>query len=84
MLMSLRLLYLAFRRTAEWLALLTCRSAAKDVEILVLRHENAILPRANLRPRVDGADRAALAALIRLLPRPLRAHRIVTPATVLA
>lgn len=84
LLVSLRLLYLAFRRTTEWLTLLTRGSAAKDVEILVLRHENAILRRANPRPRMDWADRATLAALIRLLPRPLRSHRIVSPATVLA
>jgi putative transposase len=82
--MSLRLLYLAFRRTTEWLALLARGSAAKDVEILVLRHENAILRRNNPKPRMDWADRATLAALIRLLPRPLRVHRIVSPATVLA
>jgi putative transposase len=60
--MSLRLLYLAFRRTTEWLALLGRGSAAKDVEILVLRHENAILRRNNPRPRMDWADRATLAA----------------------
>jgi putative transposase len=81
---SLRLLYLAFCRTTEWLALLAQSSAAKDVEILVLRHENAVLRRANPRPRMDWADRATLAALIRLLPRALKAHRLVTPATVLA
>jgi putative transposase len=51
--MSLRLLYLAFRRTAEWLTLLTRSSAAKDVEILVLCHENAVLRRTNPRPRMD-------------------------------
>jgi hypothetical protein len=45
--MSLRLLYLAFRRTTEWLALLARGHAAKDVEILVLRHENAVLRRSN-------------------------------------
>src|SRR5947209_14252615 len=84
LLMSLRLLYLAFRRTTEWLALLTRGSAAKDVEILVLRHENAIRRRAKRRPRMDWADRATLAALIRLLPRPLRMHRIVSPATAVA
>jgi putative transposase len=44
---SLRLLYLMFRRLAEWLTLLAATSAAKDVEILVLRHENAVLRRAN-------------------------------------
>jgi putative transposase len=82
--MSLRLLYLAFCRTTEWLRLLARNSAAKDVEILVLRHENAILRRTNPRPRMDGVDRATLAALIRLLPQTLKAHRLVTPATVLA
>ena len=55
--MSLRLLYLAFRRTTESLALLARGGGAKDVEILVLRHENAILRRNNPRPRMDWADR---------------------------
>jgi putative transposase len=81
--MSLRLLYLAFRRTTEWLALLARGSAAKDVEILVLRHENAILRRANPWPQMDPADRAILAALVRLLPRQLMTHRLVGPATLL-
>jgi transposase InsO family protein len=77
------MLYRAFCRTTEWLALLTRGSAAKDVEILVLRHENAVLRRTNPRPRMDWVDRAVLAALIRLLPRTLKAHRLVTPATVM-
>ena len=51
--MSLRLLYLAFRRTTEWLALRARCNSAKDVEILVLRHENAILRRTNPRPQLD-------------------------------
>jgi putative transposase len=82
--MLLRLLYLVFCRVLGWLALLTSTSAAKDVEILVLRHENAVLRRQNPKPRLDWTDRAVLAVLIRLLPRALRAHRLVTPATVLA
>jgi len=49
---SLRLLYLIFCRLAEWLTLLAKTSAAKDVEILVLRHENAVLRRANPRPQL--------------------------------
>jgi transposase InsO family protein len=79
----LRLLYLVFCRIAKWLTLLAGTSAAKDVEILVLRHENAILRRRNPKPRLDWADRAVLAALIRLLPRALKAHRLITPATLM-
>jgi hypothetical protein len=50
MLVLLRMLYRAFGRTTEWLTLLARRSAAKDVEILVLRHQNAILRRQNPKP----------------------------------
>lgn len=71
--MSLRLIYLVFCRIAGWLSLLARTTAAKDLEVLVLRHENALLRRQNPKPRLDWADRAALAALIRLLPRTLKA-----------
>ena len=81
--MSLRLLYLIFARLCSWLVLLGRSSASKDAELLVLRHEVAVLRRANPRPRLDWADRAVLATLIGLLPVGLRMHRLVTPGTVL-
>jgi putative transposase len=80
---SLRLLYLIFLQLVNLLLLLGRRSASKDVELLVLRHEVAVLRRANPRPRLDWADRAVFAALVRRLPRMLRGHRLVTPGTVL-
>ena len=74
--MSLRLLYLIFWQVLG-LVLLSCRtSAAKDVELLVLRHEVAILRRTNPRRRLDWADRAVFAALVRRLPRALRCYRL--------
>jgi putative transposase len=71
-------------RLFGWLALLTRSDTSKDVEILILRHEVAVLRRRVTRPKPDLADRAVIAALARLLPRHLRLHRIVTPGTLLA
>ena len=81
--MSLRLLYLIFIRVCGWLVLLGRSTASRDAELLVLRHKVAVLRRTHPRPRLDWADRAVLAVLIRLLPGKLRAHRLVTPGTVL-
>ena len=81
--MSLRLLYLIFVRVCSWLVLLGRSPGSKEAELLVLRHEVAVLRRTHPRPRLDWADRAILAALIRLLPGKLRIHRLVTPGTVL-
>jgi hypothetical protein len=77
------MLYLMFVRLSGWMALLARSAASKDAELLVLRHEVAVLRRQNPRPKLDWADRAVLAALARLLPRPLRMGRLVTPDTLL-
>ena len=81
--MTVRMLYLMFVRLTSWLVLLARSSASKDVELLMLRHEVAVLRRTQPRPRLDWADRAVMAALIRLLPGRLRAYRLVTPGTIL-
>ena len=78
-----RLLYLILLGLLGWLTLLGRASSSKDVELLVLRHEVGVLRRATPRPRLDWADRALFAGLIRRLPASLRGHRLITPATVL-
>jgi len=80
---SLRLLYLIFLQLVNLLLLLGRSSASKDVELLVLRHEVAVLRRTNPKPRMDWADRAVFAALVRALPPMLRVPRLVTPGTIL-
>jgi len=75
--------YLALRRSLE-LILLCFRSAeAKEIEILVLRHELAVLRRQHPWPRLQPKDRALLAALSRLLPRPRWSVFLVQPETLL-
>jgi putative transposase len=81
---AFRLLYLITIRVFGWLVLLGRGQASKDAEIMVLRHEVTVLRRQVTRPKPGWPDRAILAALTRLLPAVLRAHRLVTPGTLLA
>jgi putative transposase len=80
---SLRLLYLIFWQVLGLVLLIGRTSAIKDVELLVLRHEVAVLRRTNPKPHVDWVDGAVFAALIQRLPHALRRHRLVTPDTIL-
>jgi putative transposase len=79
----LRLLYLIFLQLVKLMLLLGRSSASKDVELLVLRHEVAVLRRANPKPHLDWADRAVFAVLVQRWPQLLRRHRLVTPDTIL-
>jgi putative transposase len=79
----LSLVYLGVRRVLELVVLLARGDVSKDVEIVVLRHEVAVLRRQVSRPRLRPADRALLAALSRILPRVRWAALFVSPKTVL-
>jgi len=82
---SLRFAYLVVLRVFGWLALLAPSDRAKDTEILISRHQVAVLQRQVKTPRLSWADRAVLAALARLLrparvPGPDADHRRAAPA----
>jgi putative transposase len=81
----MRFAYLAVLRVFGWLALLARSDRAKDAEILILRHQLAVLQRQVKNPRLSWVDRAVLAALARLLPgSQLRQLRlIISPRTLL-
>src|SRR4051795_3929863 len=66
-----------------WIALRARYDTCKEIEILVLRHQLAVLQRRPSRPRLNWVDRAVIAALSRLLPVRRRLGLLVTPATIL-
>jgi hypothetical protein len=78
-----RLAYLMLCRSIQLLALLARGDAAKDLEILLLRHQLTVLRRQISRPRFEPADRALLAAVSRMLPRSVWSCFLVKPDTLL-
>ncbi|RZU74924.1 hypothetical protein EV384_3420 [Micromonospora kangleipakensis] len=81
--MSASLVYLLLRQVLQMLTQIARDGGAKDVEILVLRHQVAVLCRQVHRSNLEPADRVVLAVLSRLLPRPRWSAFFVTPATLL-
>ena len=77
------LIYRMFTQLLSWMALCARSNTTKEIEILVLRHQLAMLQRRTPRPRMSWTDRALIAALTRLLPVRRRLGLLVTPATVL-
>ena len=78
-----RLAYLTLCRSIQLLVQLVRGDAAKDLEILVLRHQLSVLRRQTARPRLGPADRALLAAISRVLPRSRWSCFFVRPETLL-
>jgi putative transposase len=80
---ALGLIYQMFFKLLGWLVLQARSDTSKDIEILVLRHQLAVLQRRTPRPRITWTDRALIAVLTRLLPVRRRLGMLVTPATIL-
>jgi transposase len=80
---AFRLIYLICTKLLGWTLLRIRSDTTKDIEILVLRHQLAVLQRRTPRPRMSRADQAFTAAFARLLPARRRLGLIVTPSTIL-
>src|SRR3954469_25427916 len=81
--MALRLIYQMFAKLLGWIVLRTRADATKDIDIVPLPPQLAVLQRRTPRPRITWTDRALIAALTRLLPVRRRLGLLVTPATIL-
>jgi hypothetical protein len=78
-----KLIYQMLVKLLSWMALNARSETAKEIEILVLRHQPAALQRRTPRPRLNWSDRAVIAALTRLLPARRRSGFLVAPSTIL-
>ncbi len=81
--MALSFLYRLVRRVADAIRIHQMDAVAKDAEILVLRHQLAVLQRRFARPRLTWSDRALVSALARLVPRERWASFLVRPEPIL-
>src|SRR3954471_618435 len=81
--MASKLIYQMFAKLLSWRVLRARSDAANEIEILVLRHQLAVLQRRRPRPRINWTDRDVIAALARLLPACRRCGLLVTPSTTL-
>jgi putative transposase len=80
---ALKLIYLMFSKLLGWIVLRTRSDTSKEIEILVLRHQLAVLQRRMPHRRMSWTDRGVIAALARLLPVRRRHGMLVTPSTIL-
>ena len=81
--MAAKLIHQMFAKLLSWMVLRTRSDAAKEIEILVLRHQLAVLQRHRPRPPISWNDRAVIAVLGRLLTACRRCGLLVTPSTIL-
>jgi putative transposase len=80
---TLKLIYQLVAKLLSWMVLRARSDAANEIEILVLRHQLAVLQRRTPRPRFSWTDRAVIAALVRPLQARRRLGLLVTPSTIL-